>query len=657
MDSEQNIIELGIVGMDFKGEYNSATRYEKLNVVSYNGSSYCAKGDTVGNLPTNTDYWDLLVEKGSKGDTGATGDTGPRGPQGIPGEPSGTPLAAASTAEMTDTTRVYVNTTDGKWYYYDGDSWEIGGTYQSTTLGEESVDFSNLSTDMKYNLKTRIDNKDDETIKGAYDIIQDSTNFINSTVNNNDGSLGNTSSVRLTNKELIYMPYGSYIDIGSWDKTDIRIQYYWFDKDRNFINANTESKSSTERILRPGKNNARYVRLLFWKQNGGDILYSDILTRHLLIKIDEKITNPQHLTKGNNLLNINDLITGYVSSDGNIKFQNNSYKTSMTPIKAIANESIFIEKFRQFVLYDENLDQVLDYNTSGGTNYVYTPLQNGYLYVSVYANDYLTRMINYGSSKKAFEPYKEYLPDYINTKYSNPDTGNILYGKTYVALGDSFTAGAFSNSVSNDYIFQEGKYQGQYKVYPYYIGNRNNMNVYNLAVSGMTLAYNASGGHNPDNWLSDVIIAQIPQNVDYFTIKIGINDDSGHFSSPIGTLDSTDRTTFYGNFNYVMSYLIEHYPQAKIGIIISNAILDDSLLEATEAIAKKYGVSYIDEARDYKVPYLIRCPKKTLVSSSVIDQRKTDWYVNPGPTNINTHPNEKCHEFESTFIEDFIRQL
>ena len=46
---------------------------------------------------------------------------------------SGSPLAASSTAGMTDTSRIYVNTTDGKWYYYDGDSWEIGGTYESTS--------------------------------------------------------------------------------------------------------------------------------------------------------------------------------------------------------------------------------------------------------------------------------------------------------------------------------------------------------------------------------------------------------------------------------------------------------------------------------------------------------------------------------------------
>ena len=45
---------------------------------------------------------------------------------------SGSPLVASSTSGMTDTSRVYVNTTDGNWYYYDGDSWEIGGVYQSS---------------------------------------------------------------------------------------------------------------------------------------------------------------------------------------------------------------------------------------------------------------------------------------------------------------------------------------------------------------------------------------------------------------------------------------------------------------------------------------------------------------------------------------------
>lgn len=45
----------------------------------------------------------------------------------------GTPLVANSILEMTDTTKPYVLTTDGKWYYYNGTSWVIGGDYQTST--------------------------------------------------------------------------------------------------------------------------------------------------------------------------------------------------------------------------------------------------------------------------------------------------------------------------------------------------------------------------------------------------------------------------------------------------------------------------------------------------------------------------------------------
>lgn len=51
----------------------------------------------------------------------------------IAGLASGSPLVASSISGMTDTTRVYVNTSDGNWYYYNGTQWAIGGIYQSTT--------------------------------------------------------------------------------------------------------------------------------------------------------------------------------------------------------------------------------------------------------------------------------------------------------------------------------------------------------------------------------------------------------------------------------------------------------------------------------------------------------------------------------------------
>ena len=62
----------------------------------------------------------------------------------ISGIASGTPPAADSTAEMDpDESTVYINTTDGNWYYWDGSAWQIGGVYggatTSTTFNQHGV--------------------------------------------------------------------------------------------------------------------------------------------------------------------------------------------------------------------------------------------------------------------------------------------------------------------------------------------------------------------------------------------------------------------------------------------------------------------------------------------------------------------------------------
>jgi len=52
---------------------------------------------------------------------------------------SGAPLTASSTSGMTDTTKVYVNTTDGYWYYYNGTTWVSGGVYQSSVTDTNAM--------------------------------------------------------------------------------------------------------------------------------------------------------------------------------------------------------------------------------------------------------------------------------------------------------------------------------------------------------------------------------------------------------------------------------------------------------------------------------------------------------------------------------------
>lgn len=64
---------LGRVAMLSKGEYSSIVTYENLDIVTYNGSSYVCIQDSTGNLPTDTEYFDILAEKGADGEDGQQG--------------------------------------------------------------------------------------------------------------------------------------------------------------------------------------------------------------------------------------------------------------------------------------------------------------------------------------------------------------------------------------------------------------------------------------------------------------------------------------------------------------------------------------------------------------------------------------------------------
>jgi len=55
-------LDLGKIKFTWKGAYSAATAYEKDDVVSYLGNAYVNKLASTGNVPTNTTYWDLMVQ-------------------------------------------------------------------------------------------------------------------------------------------------------------------------------------------------------------------------------------------------------------------------------------------------------------------------------------------------------------------------------------------------------------------------------------------------------------------------------------------------------------------------------------------------------------------------------------------------------------------
>jgi lysophospholipase L1-like esterase len=92
--------------------------------------------DTDNNLPLDVSVQlnsltTAVADKASKAELANIGNGSPKGVY--------TTLSALQTAFPTGTTGIYLVTTDGKWYYWSGSAWTIGGTYQSTGIADKSI--------------------------------------------------------------------------------------------------------------------------------------------------------------------------------------------------------------------------------------------------------------------------------------------------------------------------------------------------------------------------------------------------------------------------------------------------------------------------------------------------------------------------------------
>ena len=96
----------------------------------------------------------------------------------INGLASGSPLVANSITEMTDTSKTYVNTFDGNWYYYDGSSWQVGGVYQATKIEDSSITRYMLNNELKKSIYHLISTEIDKTLGKESQFLKDANSQV-----------------------------------------------------------------------------------------------------------------------------------------------------------------------------------------------------------------------------------------------------------------------------------------------------------------------------------------------------------------------------------------------------------------------------------------------------------------------------------------------
>ncbi len=242
------------------------------------------------------------------------------------------------------------------------------------------------------------------------------------------------------------------------------------------------------------------------------------------------------------------------------------------------------------------------------------------------------------------------------------EKANPLFGKKYYACGDSFTQGDFSGFTDESGLTKEespvifDKEWNMYKTYPWWIGRRNHMTVINEARRGSTIAldkdYVAGLPGVARDHLRPFILdryLQIPEDTDYCTIWFGIND-SAH--TLLGEPDDVTPETYYGAWNIVLEWILTNRPYMKLGIIVTNDAAPE-WREATRTAAKRWGVPYLDMTGDPSVPLIINREESLGCCEKAQELRKSVFYV----TKENDHPNLRAHEYQSYFIEEFMRRL
>ncbi len=262
----------------------------------------------------------------------------------------------------------------------------------------------------------------------------------------------------------------------------------------------------------------------------------------------------------------------------------------------------------------------------------------------------------------------------VSTEYvSETALYNPLYRKKWCVIGDSFT-NDFS-PCPPEWAFSDGPFKGESRVYAKIIASRNSMKLQWMAKNGRTLAFPAEGSFS-NSFCGEELYKKIDPDVDYITIMLGINDshhaphsigDDGE--EKIGTIplgDSEDKSiyTFYGAWDTVLRYILENYPRARVGIIVTNGLDFNSHRLATISMARKYGLPYIDLNGDERTPAFHRTQNPDIPKEvREVLMKRYALGISPEIRALgtvgeeNTHPNALCHEIEADIVENFLHSL
>lgn len=464
---------------------------------------------------------------------------------------------------------------------------------------------------------------------------------------------------------------------------------------RNVSNYGGTEKSRPQNITLPAPSGAKYMRATmrdYWYTQPSDFNIVPSLSYdsayELIDENRESIKEIADNKPGKNLVNPQLLEAGAIAGQSGAISTSGAFAGYVTStfIPISENTDYMFSTFQKsdgrvsttrkiYLLFDENKTPISDTYYNQASLYKVPIANTTAKYIRVSSGVSNNLMLEEGTTRTGYEEYSESLKLNDEIPLTSAMIKNVedmgvtdsLSGKKWAVLGDSFTD--YTNK-----LFDSGKYAGEYASYPRLIALRTGINaLLQFCLSGRTLAYPSDGTFTNSVCCptATCYYQNIPDDVDYVTIMLGIND-SQHTGSgstgdgedatgviTLGTITDSDTSTYYGAWNVVLGWLRENRPFAHIGIVISNGIEDPDWVGAIEAVAKKWGYPTLNLNGDDRCPVMIRAynPDVPNQIKQIIKEKQAVDYDGTITGSANTHPNWQTHELESTIFEAWLRSL
>ena len=527
---------------------------------------------------------------------------------------SGAPIPVSSTADMTDTTRIYLNTNNGYWYYYNGSAWTQGGVYQAAGISDGSVTYDSLEGKLKNSLEARFDD-------GTYTTYNSGYVGYDGVIHQQHNPSQFYIEITLTGNEIF--KYGCYYSTTFMGLVDCL--YVILDEDDNVIGSLPISTTTDEfkegyvtcpATARKIIFNANTYRVnpecpCFYILNVSSFAQKDPVEYDQLSDELKALFEPVYEED-----------EGEVFVDG-AYFNNKQGITSISSYKIMkydvqAGDKLKIEKTNNIygnpVIFLGSKDSIFQLNYNDETydihyrvTYVPNPVINNgslnddiYITVPDYCDTIYISVLKSNTSFK-FNKVTSYKIKVDNTTIdlSNYVT-NPLDSKTLCFVGDSIIAATTAGVKGIVQLLSE---------------DNTNTSFYNYAHDGYTIA------KAEDEWSTRSIQNVLPTilsehpDTDFIVFNGGANDIyGGSHGITLGEMvngynvSNVDRTSFTGGLEYIINYIYNNFPNTKPVFIVTHQIYSDNFrpyMDRAIEVCKKWGVPYIDVLHEGTLNFLI----------------------------------------------------